>query len=31
VFAGDQARFTALMRQGRDYVQGRRDTASRQP
>ncbi len=29
VLAGDQARFTALMRQGHEYVQGRRDTASR--
>jgi chorismate mutase/prephenate dehydrogenase len=29
VSSGDQARFTALMRQGYDYVQGRRDTASR--
>jgi chorismate mutase/prephenate dehydrogenase len=29
VLAGDQARFTALMRQGRDYVQGRRDAAAR--
>ncbi len=31
VLAGDQARFTALMRQGHEYVQGRRDTASRRP
>ncbi len=29
VLAGDQARFTALMRQGHEYVRGRRDTASR--
>src|ERR1700733_9211431 len=29
VFAGDQARFTALMRQGHEYVKGRRDAASR--
>ena len=29
VSAGDQARFTALMRQGHEYVQGRRDTAAR--
>jgi hypothetical protein len=29
VLSGDQARFTALMRQGHDYVQGRRDAASR--
>jgi chorismate mutase/prephenate dehydrogenase len=28
---GDQARFTALMRQGHDYVQGRRDTTARRP
>ena len=29
VSAGDQARFTALMRQGHEYVQGRRDSAAR--
>jgi chorismate mutase/prephenate dehydrogenase len=29
VFSGDQARFTALMRQGYEYVKGRRDTAAR--
>jgi chorismate mutase/prephenate dehydrogenase len=29
VLSGDQARFTALMQQGRDYVQGRRDAAAR--
>jgi len=29
VFSGDQARFTALMRQGHEYVKGRRDTAAR--
>jgi chorismate mutase/prephenate dehydrogenase len=29
VSAGDQARFTALMRRGQTYVQGRRDTAAR--
>jgi chorismate mutase / prephenate dehydrogenase len=29
VLAGDQARFTALMRQGHEYVQGRRDAAAR--
>jgi chorismate mutase/prephenate dehydrogenase len=31
VAGGDQARFTALMRQGHDYVQGRRDSAARRP
>jgi len=31
VFAGDQTRFTALMRQGHEYTQGRRDTAARRP
>jgi chorismate mutase/prephenate dehydrogenase len=29
VAEGDQARFTALMRRGHEYVQGRRDTAAR--
>jgi chorismate mutase/prephenate dehydrogenase len=29
VFAGDQARFTALMRQGYEYVKGRRDATAR--
>ena len=29
VFSGDQARFTALMRQGHEYVKGRRDTTAR--
>src|ERR1700694_3322775 len=29
VFSGDQARFTALMRQGYEYVKGRRETAAR--
>jgi chorismate mutase / prephenate dehydrogenase len=29
VLAGDQVRFTALMRQGQEYTQGRRDAASR--
>jgi chorismate mutase/prephenate dehydrogenase len=29
VLSGDQARFTALMRQGHDYVQGRRDAVAR--
>jgi len=29
VSGGDQARFTALMRQGHEYVKGRRDTAAR--
>jgi chorismate mutase/prephenate dehydrogenase len=29
VLAGDQARFTAMMVRGREYVQGRRDTAAR--
>lgn len=29
VFSGDQARFSALMLQGQEYVQGRRDAASR--
>jgi chorismate mutase / prephenate dehydrogenase len=29
VFSGDQARFTALMRQGDEYVKGRRDSAAR--
>jgi chorismate mutase/prephenate dehydrogenase len=29
VFAGDQARFTALMRQGHEYVKGRRDATAR--
>ncbi len=29
VMSGDQARFTALMRQGHEYVQGRRDSAAR--
>ena len=29
VSSGDQARFTALMRQGYEYVKGRRDAASR--
>jgi chorismate mutase/prephenate dehydrogenase len=29
VFSGDQARFTALMRQGHEYVKGRRETTSR--
>ena len=29
VASGDQARFTALMRQGNEYVKGRRDTAAR--
>jgi chorismate mutase/prephenate dehydrogenase len=29
VSSGDQARFTALMRQGYEYVKGRRDTAAR--
>jgi chorismate mutase/prephenate dehydrogenase len=29
VFSGDQARFTALMRQGHEYVKGRRESASR--
>jgi chorismate mutase / prephenate dehydrogenase len=29
VSSGDQARFTALMRQGNEYVKGRRDSASR--
>jgi chorismate mutase / prephenate dehydrogenase len=29
VFSGDQARFTALMRRGHEYVQGRRDSAER--
>jgi len=29
VLSGDRARFTALMRQGHDYVQGRRDAAAR--
>ena len=27
----DQARFTALMRQGHEYVQGRRASAERRP
>jgi chorismate mutase/prephenate dehydrogenase len=31
VSEGDQARFTALMRRGHDYVQGRRDSAARRP
>ena len=31
VLAGDQARFTALMRQGQEYTQGRRDAAARRP
>jgi chorismate mutase / prephenate dehydrogenase len=31
VLAGDQARFTALMRQGHEYTQGRRDSAARRP
>ena len=31
VLAGDQARFTALMRQGHEYVQGRRASAERRP
>jgi chorismate mutase/prephenate dehydrogenase len=31
VLAGDQARFTALMRQGHEYVQGRRASAARRP
>ena len=31
VLAGDQTRFTALMRQGHEYTQGRRDTAARRP
>jgi chorismate mutase/prephenate dehydrogenase len=29
VFSGDQARFTALMRQGHEYVKGRRESTSR--
>jgi chorismate mutase / prephenate dehydrogenase len=29
VAAGDQTRFTALMQQGRDYLQGRRETVAR--
>jgi chorismate mutase/prephenate dehydrogenase len=29
VFSGDQVRFTALMRQGHEYVKGRRETTSR--
>jgi chorismate mutase/prephenate dehydrogenase len=29
VFSGDQARFTALMRQGHEYVKGRRDSVAR--
>jgi chorismate mutase/prephenate dehydrogenase len=29
VFAGDQARFTALMRQGYEYVKGRREATAR--
>jgi chorismate mutase/prephenate dehydrogenase len=29
VSSGDQARFTALMRQGHEYVKGRRDTTAR--
>jgi chorismate mutase / prephenate dehydrogenase len=29
VLSGDQARFTALMRQGHEYVQGRRDSDAR--
>jgi len=29
VFSGDQGRFTELMRQGREYVKGRRDAAAR--
>jgi chorismate mutase/prephenate dehydrogenase len=29
VSSGDQARFTALMRQGNEYVKGRRDSAAR--
>ena len=31
VLAGDQARFSALMRQGHEYVQGRRDAAALRP
>jgi len=31
VHAGDQQRFTALMRQGLDYTRGRRDAAARRP
>ncbi|HEY3808888.1 MAG TPA: prephenate dehydrogenase/arogenate dehydrogenase family protein [Steroidobacteraceae bacterium] len=31
VLAGDQAGFTALMRQGYEYTQGRRDAAQRRP
>jgi chorismate mutase / prephenate dehydrogenase len=29
VFSGDQVRFTALMRQGHEYVKGRRESTSR--
>jgi chorismate mutase/prephenate dehydrogenase len=29
VFSGDEAKFTALMRQGHEYVKGRRDAAAR--
>jgi len=31
VLAGDQARFSALMRRGHEYVQGRRDAAALRP
>lgn len=31
VLAGDQERFSALMRQGLDYTRGRRDVAARRP
>jgi len=31
VSAGDQTRFSALMRQGHEYTQGRRDAAARRP